>query len=169
MHVARIVAIAVGSVVALLALVLVAAWLFIDPNDYKDRIAQAVKSSTGRELTLTGDIELSLFPWLALQIGPASLGNPPGFGTKPFATLQRAALRVKLMPLLRKQLQVGRVEIDGLDLDLQKNAAARATGKTSARNHSNRRRRTAPRSRSTWKACRSGMRASVTTAWSPRT
>jgi AsmA protein len=36
--------------------------------------------------------------------------------------VRRAALRVKLLPLLRKEVQVGRVEIDGLDLRLAQNA-----------------------------------------------
>ncbi|MGH8260670.1 MAG: AsmA family protein, partial [Steroidobacteraceae bacterium] len=76
--------------------------------------------------SLPGKIELSIFPWVAVQFGPASLGNPPGFGSQPFASVQRASLRVRLLPLLHKQLQVGRVEVDGLDLHLLKNAQGRA-------------------------------------------
>jgi AsmA protein len=121
----RYIALGIGGLIAVLVLALLAAWLLVDPNDYKERIAAAVKSSTGRELAMPGAIELSLFPWLALQIGPASLGNPAGFGAEPFAVVQRAALRVKLLPLLRGQVQVGRIEIDGLDLRLAKNAAGK--------------------------------------------
>lgn len=125
MRAARIIGIVAGGLVGLVLLCLVLAWLFIDPNDYKDRIAQAVKSSTGRELSLPGDIRLSLFPWLALELGPASLGNPPGFGDEPFATVQRASARVRLLPLLRGDLQVGRVRIEGLDLRLREDAQGR--------------------------------------------
>jgi AsmA protein len=114
-----------GGLAALVALLLLAVALFVNPNDYKGRIAQEVKASTGRDLILQGDIKLSVFPWIALQLGPLSLGNPQGFGTEPFLSLQHAALRVKLLPLLRKQLQVGRIEIDGLDLRLAKNAAGK--------------------------------------------
>jgi AsmA protein len=67
-------------------------------------------------------LKLSVFPWIALEFGPASLGNPPGFGNEPFAAVRHVAVRVKLLPLLRKRLQMGRVEIDGLDLRLQRNA-----------------------------------------------
>jgi AsmA protein len=122
-RVLKFIAIALGSIVVLLVLVLLAARLLINPNDYKDRIAGAVKASTGRELALPGDIRLSVFPWVALELGPASLGNPPGFGAEPFAAVKHAALRVRLLPLLRKQLQIGRVDIDGLDLRLLRNAA----------------------------------------------
>ncbi len=112
-----------GGLVALIACLLLGVKLFVNPNDYKARITQAVKHSTGRELTLAGDIKLAVFPWVALDLGAASLGNPPGFGQVPFATVKHVAVRVKLLPLLRKQLQIGRVEIDGLDLRLVKNAA----------------------------------------------
>ncbi len=119
MRALKILGVAIGGLVALVLVLLVAVWLFVDPNDYKDRIAAGAKSATGRDLTLTGDIKLTVFPWVGLTLGPASLGNPPGFGDEPFATVQRAALRVKLIPLLRKQLQIGRLEIDGLDLRLK--------------------------------------------------
>jgi AsmA protein len=114
-----------GGLIAFVAIVLIAVSIFVNPNDYKGRIAREVKASTGRDLTLQGDIKLSVFPWIALQLGPVSLGNPEGFGAEPFLTLQHAALRVKLLPLLHKELQVGRIEIDGLDLRLQKNAAGK--------------------------------------------
>ena len=91
----------IGGLVALVALGLVAIWLFFDPNDYKDRITAAVRESTGRTLSLPGKLKLSVFPWVAVETGEASLGNPEGFGDEPFLTLKRASLSVKLMPLLR--------------------------------------------------------------------
>jgi AsmA protein len=125
MRALKIFGIAIGGLVALLGLALVAIWLLVDPNDYKDRIAAAVKDSTGRTLSLPGELKLSVFPWLAVRTGEASLGNPAGFGDEPFLTLKSAALSVKLLPLLRKQLEVGRIEIDGLNLALRQDAAGK--------------------------------------------
>jgi len=122
MRTVRIVAGLVGGIVALFIAVLLAVWLLVNPNDYKGRITTAVKEATGRELVLTGDIKLSVFPWVALGLGPASLGNPPGFGTEPFLAFKHAAVRVKLFPLLAKRLEMDRVVLDGLDLRLVKNA-----------------------------------------------
>jgi AsmA protein len=122
MRVFKILGIAIGSLIGLLVLAGVAIWLFVDPNDYKDRISAAVQQSTGRSLSLPGELKLSLFPWIAIETGEAALGNPAGFGDEPFLTLQRAKLSVKLMPLLRKELEVGRIEIDGLDLRLRQDA-----------------------------------------------
>jgi AsmA protein len=122
MKAVKIFGMVIGGLVALVALGLVAIWLFFDPNDYKDRITAAVRESTGRTLSLPGKLKLSVFPWVAVETGEASLGNPEGFGDEPFLTLKRASLSVKLMPLLRKQIEVGRIEIDGLDLKLRQNA-----------------------------------------------
>jgi len=118
----RILGLIVGGVVALVVVLLLCVWLFVNPNSYKGRIAREVKTATGRELALPGDIKLSVFPWIALELGPASLGNPPGFGAEPFVAVDHVALRVKLLPLLRGQLEVGKLEIDGMDLRLKKNA-----------------------------------------------
>jgi AsmA protein len=121
----KILGLLVAGIIACALLLLLAVALIVNPNDYKERIEQQVKTTTGRELTLRGDIKLSVFPWIALELGPASLGNPEGFGKEPFLSVQRAALRVRLLPLLHKELQVGRIEIDGLDLRLKKNAAGK--------------------------------------------
>jgi AsmA protein len=125
MRAIKIAGIILAAVFGLIVIALLAVRLLVDPNDYKDRIAREVKRSTGRELTLSGPIELSVFPWIALQLGPASLGNPPGFSAEPFAAVHRISLRVKLLPLLHKELKVGSIEVDGLDLRLLKNAAGK--------------------------------------------
>jgi AsmA protein len=123
MRALRIIGIVVGCLVVALIAAAILLWLIVNPNDYKGRIEAAVRTATGRDLTLTGNIRLAIFPSLALELGPASLGNPPGFSSsQPFASLQRVSLRVHVLPLLHHRLDVGRVEIDGLDLRLLKNA-----------------------------------------------
>lgn len=119
----RLLGVLAGAIVALLGAVLLGAWLLVNPNAYKGQLAAAVKKSTGRDLQLPGDIKLSVLPWVALELGPASLGNPPGFRDEPFLSFTHASVRVRLMPLLFKRLEVARVEVEGLDLRLRKNAA----------------------------------------------
>jgi AsmA protein len=109
----------------LVCTVLLGVWLLANPNQYKGRIAAAVKESTGRELHLSGDIKLSVFPWIALELGPATLGNPAGFSEEPFLSFAHASVRIKLLPLLRDRLQVARVDVDGLNVRLRKNAEGR--------------------------------------------
>ena len=122
MRILKIIALGVGGLVALLVLAALGVWLFVNPNAYKGRIVQQVRSATGRELALPGAIKLSVFPWVALELGPASLGNPAGFPPGEFLSVGHAALRVKLLPLLHKELQIGRIQIDQLNLHLLTNA-----------------------------------------------
>jgi AsmA protein len=88
-----------------------------DPNDYKDEIRKLVRDRAHVELTLNGDIGWSLFPWLGLELHDASvatLSEP----TKPFADLQMLGLSVRVLPLLRKEVQMSDVRVEGLNLTL---------------------------------------------------
>ncbi len=111
----------IGFVVA----ALLAALLILDPNDYKGEIATLVEKRTGRRLTIKEDFSLSVFPWLGVRLGALELGNAPGFGEDPFARLDSMQVKVKLKPLLQQRLEVDTVAIDGLDLNLMRNAAGR--------------------------------------------
>ena len=109
-----------GLLVGVLLLLLVAAViivpLVVDPNDYKEQIVNQVQKHTGRELTIGGDLELSVFPWLGVGINELALSNAPGFGDEPFAEIGLASVRVKLMPLLQSQVEVDRITLQGLRL-----------------------------------------------------
>jgi uncharacterized protein involved in outer membrane biogenesis len=115
MRTVKILSVLVGGIMVL-AGGLFAVWLSINPNDYRERVAAAVKQSTGRDLIL-GDVHLSVFPRVALVFGPGSLGNRPGAGGRePLLIFDHAAVRVRLIPLLGKRLEVKRVAIDGLNV-----------------------------------------------------
>lgn len=110
-------------IVAIVAVFVIGAvffMLFFDANDFREDVADAVEKRTGRELLIEGDISLSLFPWLAIELGPTTLGNAPGFDDTPFAEFDRAKLSVRLLPmLLRRELAVGTAELEALRLNLQ--------------------------------------------------
>ncbi|HEY0683692.1 MAG TPA: AsmA family protein [Steroidobacter sp.] len=118
MRALKIAGIVVGSIVALIVLALLAVLLFVDPNDYRDDIERIVESKTGRQLTLSGDLNLTVFPWLALEAGPASLGEAPGFGDEPFVSIQEARVGVRLLPLIRGKVEVGDVRLAGARIRL---------------------------------------------------
>ena len=112
------------SIIAAMAFLIVIAIFtlsfFIDPNNFKPEIAAAVKDKTGRDLTLTGDLKLSIFPWLGISTGKVTLGNATGFQDQPFATLEESDINVKLLPLLTKKIEVSRIVLKGLTLNLEK-------------------------------------------------
>ncbi|RMQ42187.1 AsmA protein [Pseudomonas cichorii] len=90
-----------------------------DPNDYKDEIRQLARDKANVELTLNGDIGWSLFPWLGLELHDASVAtlNAP---TAPFADLQMLGLSVRVLPLLRREVQMSDVRVEGLNLRLNR-------------------------------------------------
>jgi AsmA protein len=90
-----------------------------DPNDYKDEIRQIARDKAHIELTLNGDIGWSLFPWLGLELhdaGVATLTKP----SEPFADLQMLGLSVRVLPLLRREVQMSDVRVEGLNLRLNR-------------------------------------------------
>ncbi|MEY3289116.1 MAG: hypothetical protein RLZZ419_1358 [Pseudomonadota bacterium] len=95
---------------------------FIDPNNFKPEIASAVKEKTGRDLLLTGELKLSIFPWLGISTGQMALSNANGFQESAFATLEESTIKVKLLPLLTQKIEISRVVIKGLVLNLTKNS-----------------------------------------------
>jgi AsmA protein len=121
----KILGLVVGGLLALFIVLAVALTLLFDPNDYKDQIIKAVKDQTGRELRIEGKLGWSFFPWVGIETGKLELSNAPGFGPEPFAHLDGAGAKVKLLPLLRKQIVVDTVFLDGLKLNLAKNAAGK--------------------------------------------
>ena len=94
----------------------------VDWNDYKETIQNQTKKHTGRDLIITGDLNPSVFPWAGISVGEISLANAEGFGEQPFAQIASADVKVELLPLLRKVVNIRKVELKGLNLDLQRAA-----------------------------------------------
>lgn len=114
---------ALVSAIVLLTLAVGAILLVtIKPNDFKPEIEAAAKNALGREVSIDGDLELSLFPQLGFETGRIALGNSPGFKHADFAEVQHANIKVKLMPLLSKRLEVDRIVLKGLTVHLEKTA-----------------------------------------------
>jgi AsmA protein len=112
----------IGIVVVLAIAGVVALTTLVNPNDFKDKISAKVHDMTGRDLVFNGDIHWSFFPWLGVQFNQVQLSNAPGFGAQPFAQIKQVDVKVQLMPLFKRQLEVDKVAVDGLELHLMKNA-----------------------------------------------
>ena len=124
-HMKKFLKISLWLAAALAALVIAAVIiipLFVDPNAYRGQIGALVKRETGRTLTIDGRLELSVFPWLGLQVGKSTLSNAPGFGPEPFARIDQADVKVKLLPLLSRRVEMDKVVLRGLVLHLARNA-----------------------------------------------
>lgn len=121
----KIVAFLAGGLLVLLVAFGAVLTLVFDPNDYKEQIVATVKDRTGRTLQIDGKLGWSFFPWIGIETSRLVLGNAPGFGSEPFARIEAAGAKVELLPLLRKQIIVDTVLLDGLQLHLTRNATGR--------------------------------------------
>ena len=92
---------------------------FFDPNDYKEEIRQLARDKANLELNIHGEIGWSLFPWLGLELHQTSLASTAS-PEQPFADLRMLGLSVRVLPLLRREVQMSDVRIDGLALMLRR-------------------------------------------------
>jgi AsmA protein len=113
-----------GLLLILVALGFALTHLF-DPNDYKDEIQQLARDKANLELTLRGDIGWSLFPWLGLELTDATLASVTT-PDQPFADLRLLGLSVRVLPLLRREVQMSDIRVDGLNLNLQRDEKGRS-------------------------------------------
>lgn len=105
-------------VIGLVLLILIAAvgiGIFVatfNPNSYKPQIQNLVKKQTNRQLQINGDINLKVFPNIALVINDVALLEPND--TENFVSIKQTSMGVALMPLLSKKVIADSINIDGL-------------------------------------------------------
>ncbi len=123
----KITGLGIAALLGLLLLLVVAILLLVDPNDYRDDITAAVQDATGRELSIEGDLSLSLFPWLGLSLGETRLSNAAGENTeKDFARVESVDINVKLLPLLQQRIEMKTLRLRGLRVNLSRTADGRS-------------------------------------------
>ncbi len=123
----KFVAYFIAAAVTLLVIGVITVMLLFDPNDYREEIELAVEKKTGRELVIEGELSLTVFPWLAIELGRTQLGNGVGFGDEPFVSFDSARLGVRLLPaLLDRNMEVAKASLDGLQVNLAINAQGRS-------------------------------------------
>jgi AsmA protein len=124
---ARILLAALAGVVLIFIAIAVAVTFVFEPNDYRPLVVESVRSATGRDFALDGDLELELFPCCSVSVGSASLGNPPDFPQTSFASIESGSVSLKIWPLLtRREVQIGQVTLHGVNVQLTELAGGRA-------------------------------------------
>ncbi len=93
----------------------------LDLNLYKENIQQLVFERTGRSLSIDGEIDVQVFPWVGLQLNDATLENAVGFDDAPFASIRASDVQLELLPLVSGNVSVKWVQLHGLKLNLQVN------------------------------------------------
>ncbi|MGQ3685803.1 MAG: DUF748 domain-containing protein [Candidatus Loosdrechtia sp.] len=93
------------SVILFLIGAAVVAPFVVDLNKHKDRIINLVKPYLGRDFYFD-DIKLTVMSGLGMELHRLRIKENPEFGEGDFLEAERLRVRVKLLPLLKKQIQV---------------------------------------------------------------
>jgi AsmA family protein len=109
--------------VALLVVVLIIAAVVvlksIDFNQYKGLITEQAKAATGRELKITGNLDLRIGFTPAIVVEEVSFANA-SWGSRPdMVKLRRLDVEVALFPLIFRQIQVNRLILVQPDILLE--------------------------------------------------
>lgn len=108
-----------GATVLLVTLALFLLATF-DPNTYREQIEQQISEKMGREVLLEGSVRLQLFPDVAVQLESLTIRNPPDFAEPIFLHADSVGVAVAVLPLLRREITVRGIEVDGATLYLRR-------------------------------------------------
>lgn len=92
----------------------------IDFNEYKPRIQKALKESTGYDISIKGDIALSLSP-VGIRIFDVEVRNAYHKPNDLFAKLGAFDIALEIVPLFHKEIKIKHVALEKLDLILERN------------------------------------------------
>ncbi|MGZ8261664.1 MAG: AsmA family protein [Methylotenera sp.] len=106
-----------GLIILILIVVAIVAATF-NPNDYKQQVIDLVQAKKSRTLKLDGDIKLAFWPKIGANLGKVSLSEHKS--SNEFAAVDSVKVSLALLPLLKKQLIVDTVYIDGARANIVK-------------------------------------------------
>ena len=93
---------------------------FVDVQKYKPVIEQKVAEATGRSFTLGDEIDISVFPWVGVKLTDLHFGSGKGYKQKDMVSVKNFEVRLKLMPLLSKKIEVKTFVLDSPQIYLEK-------------------------------------------------
>lgn len=114
----------IGGAFGVLVASLVLFLLFADWNALRGPIGRMASSATGREIVIAGDLDVN--PWSLrpdFTVNDLRIGNPAPFRDRGrFATVARGRASVRLLPLFAGRFDFVRIDLEGADIALYRNA-----------------------------------------------
>ncbi len=111
----------VGIFFILLIVTVILVPILINVQKYVPEIERQISKATGRSFSLGPDLGVSFFPWLSISFSDMKIGNPPGFMSDDFIKVRTFEARIRVLPLLKQQIQISRFVVGGLAVNLEKN------------------------------------------------
>ena len=104
----------------------------INPAQLTKILSSTVKSTTGRDLVISGPVSLKLFPSISVTADQVSFSNAPWASDKQMFTLKHVEMDIRLLPLIKGDVEISRIKLAGLDAHLQTNSAGEVNWGTTA-------------------------------------
>jgi len=102
--------------------------LFFLPADRIAKLAaDQMRTATGRDVRITGDVSMTLWPVLGVSVGGLEVGNPEWSQQGPMLTAENAAIGVDVMALLRREIRITNIEATRPTIRLESRADGRAS------------------------------------------
>lgn len=111
------------GILILLAVVAAGILLNLDPNRYKEYVTEKVSQQLGRTFEIKGDLKTAYYPWLHLEMSGVFLENAPKFDDVPMLAADHITVRIKTLPLFRKQIEMDTIVLEGVHVNLAKDKA----------------------------------------------
>lgn len=114
----KLIALASGAVLLVMLVLMGVLLASFDAARLKSELTAAVREQTGRKLRISGELSLSFFPNVGVEIGRVRLSERDG--DDHFASFGSARIAVAVLPLFSGQVVAKSLDIDGLDFTLIK-------------------------------------------------
>ncbi|WP_124552374.1 AsmA family protein [Methylophilus methylotrophus] len=114
------IAFALAALLGILLLLVVYLAVTFNPNDYKPTVIQLVKDKKQRTLDIKGDIKLSFWPKIGADLGEITLSEHQS--DQQFAAIKSAKVALAVLPLLKKEIVVDTVYLDGAQVNVIQHA-----------------------------------------------
>jgi AsmA protein len=117
---AKILLIAILSLLGLASAAAAVLAATFNPNDYKPQLIRLVQQNWQRTIAIPGSIRLTFFPRLGVDLGQVSISEHQD--NAEFASVENAQVSLQLLPLLSRELVAHQVRISGLTAHLRRHA-----------------------------------------------
>ena len=119
----RIVAIALTGIGLVIGAIYVAVVVAFPPARLAALLADKVTAATGRAFRIDGGLSIRVVPSIAIQVRDVALGNAAWGSRTDMVTVRRAEIDVSPGALLKGELRILRIEVEGVDALLESDGA----------------------------------------------
>lgn len=115
----------IGVILVAVVGILIAGVLLLPGDRIAAIVTDQIRAQTGRELTVSEDVRLTLWPVLGVETGPMTLSNPDWAGPEPMFSAQKVSIGIAAPALLRGEVRLKRIIADDPVLRLMESQGRR--------------------------------------------